>query len=392
MAPRKFLLIAALLICPAVASAELPFEFGVSVSPPYYPFHSDSDLQTSLAQALLVGDYGAAFWEWGRGERSYQTLGDLTRLFHGVGMGVVAQLGPTSLDRVTPPPDLEATSFADPQLRQRYLADVERMAACQPEYMNIAAEINLFTYLNPEQYPHFRSLYNEAYDRAKAISPRTQVGVSYHADLFHLERNYAMPMDLGPQDFIGVSAYPSWLVYREVFESVESIPTGYYGWLRDLYPETPLVFTEVGWPHDGMGNLDDQAAFVRELPRLFGPLEPEVVVWTLLHDVQHFDPDMLTEAQRQLLMDEFDVDAEVLFDQLNSMGLRTWDGRAKPAWLAALSLRQGGPEPLPLGDWRFTPESSDLRPLPGRILVPEPGSLACVCAGGIWLLRRRPSR
>ncbi len=336
-----------------------------------YPFSDELDVAFSLAATRMLGDHAGAFWEWGGGDRVFESVTKMTSLYQQAGMESLVQMSPTSLGAVRPPEGVVGTSFADSDVRAQYLQDIERLAGLHPKYLNAAAEINLFLYLNQGEFEHFQSLYQEAYERVKAISPATQVGLSYHHELFYLERNFELPAQLGPQDFIGFSSYPSWTVYKAVFDSIADIPAEYYGWIRQVYPTQTVLFTEIGWPNAGDGSLADQADFVLALPRLLGDVDPELVVWTLLHDVAHFRVDMLTDEAIAVL-DSFGVDPEVLFAQLNSMGLLTLDGLAKPAWPAALSVR--------------TPPTSLGVQAPA---VPEPGGGVLLVSMGLVVLRRR---
>jgi hypothetical protein len=99
----------------------------------------------------------------------------------------------------------------------------------------------------------------------------------------------------------------------------------------------PILFTEVGWPSAGRGSVQDQATFVALLPQLMAGVHPDVVMWALEHDDPHWSVSILTPKELAVLA-ALGIDPQQLFVELNSSGLRNWDGSAKPAWSAALSL------------------------------------------------------
>jgi hypothetical protein len=188
----------------------------------------------------------------------------------------------------------------------------------------------------PGELPAFASLYREAFTLAKQISPTTKVGVSYHLDLFFGSQEFWLPEYLGPRDYVAFTTYPSWVVHNGYVPTVQDFPAAVYEQVRLVFPTEPVIFSEVGWPSAGGGTLDEQAAFIRELPRLMANVRPELVTWTTLSDTHYFQLSLLTDWQREVL--ESLVDPQSLFDQLNNMGLVDWEGVPKPALEAAEEL------------------------------------------------------
>jgi hypothetical protein len=203
-----------------------------------------------------------------------------------------------------------------------------------PEYLVLATEVNFMYHLNRPEFDHFLTLYRQAYSEVKAISPSTQVSISYHMDMMFAYSQFEILEMVGPQDFVAFTSYPAWLVYSGFFPSVQDIPLWWYGRLKLLIAK-PIVFSEIAWPSAGRGNLEDQEQFVQRLPELLRIVNPELVTWALQHDVKHFRTEWLNE-QQSLILQGFEVDAAELFTELNSMGLLSWDGPPKPAWFRAL--------------------------------------------------------
>jgi hypothetical protein len=311
--------------------------FGVLMTPSHMPLPGPADIGQAIFETATVGGHVSYMVEWPTHERDIENIEGLLPIYRMMGLEVFLQFAPTSVGGALPPEGY-ATTFADPALRALYLDNIRRLAEFEPEYLNLAAEINLLYYANPQEWDHFKSLYQEAYAAAKAISPTTQIGVSFHLDLLFGFGQLELIGNLGPQDYIGFTTYPSWTVEKGVFASVADIPTDYYARIRTVLGSSlPVIFAEVGWSHDGGTTLEEQAAYVAELPRLMNSTAPTLITWSMLHDVDHFKVEYLTDEQRALL-EGFDLDPAVLFAQLNSMGLLAWNGPPKPSWFAALNL------------------------------------------------------
>jgi hypothetical protein len=327
---------------PAASAQAKDTPFGVLLTPAHMPAPRDGDLLQSLQETAFVGGHVSFMWEWAD-DTAFENISALMPLYRAFGLKTFIQMSPTGVGRPAPPENLPA-SFADPDVRSRYLTDLQRLAALQPDYMNLAAEINLLHHVDGEvgtsEWSEYVTLYQEAYQQVKAISPGTQVGVSFHLDLLFGYEQYALIEELGEQDYVGFTTYPSWLVYKGVFSSVDDIPVEYYDRVRIVVPDKPIVYAEVGWPSAGTGTYATQADYVAALPRLLHGTTPVLTTWSMLHDVDHFRVEALSEEQIAVLRG-FDLDPVVLFAELNSMGLLFWDGPPKPAWLAAIELTFG---------------------------------------------------
>ena len=321
-------------------SAQVPPQtrFGALFNPAHMPdgVTTTADFHLALQQTANLGGPISFLHDWKSGDAGLTYLGFMVPAARQLGLKVFLQLAPTSIGRPLPPDGLPA-SFTDAQARARYLADVARLASFRPEHLNLCAEVDLTFALAPGEAAAFASLYQEAYAVAKRISPNTQVGVSYHMDMFFTFQEFGIPAYLGPQDYIGFTTYPAWLVYDGFVPTVAALPSFYYDRVRMQFPTEPIVFTEAGWPSEGGGTPQDQADFVSALPRLMRTVRPALVIWTMLTDTHGFHLSMLTEEQRRFF-ESVNVDPAVLFAQFNSMGLVDWNGLEKSAYLAARGL------------------------------------------------------
>jgi hypothetical protein len=310
--------------------------FGVLLTPSHMPLPGPEDIGQAIFEAATVGGHVSYMVEWPTVERDLENIEGLLPIYRQMGLKVFLQFAPTGVGAPTPPNGLPRT-FADPQVRALYLDAIRRLAGFTPDYLNLAAEINLLDYANPAEWDHFKTLYQEAYAAAIAISPTTQIGVSFHMDLLFGFEQYELVGNLGPQDYVGFTTYPQWTVKDGLFDSVADIPAAYYDRVRVLVPSLPVIFSEVGWSHDGGTTLEEQAEYLAALPRLLNGTAPTLITWAMLHDVDHFKVEHLT-AEQLVVLATFDLDPVELFKQLNSLGLLAWDGPPKPSWFAALNL------------------------------------------------------
>ncbi|MEC9339902.1 MAG: hypothetical protein VX663_00345 [Pseudomonadota bacterium] len=310
-----------------------------------YPNSTLDDLQDAIGKAAIVGGHLSFVWSWRKTE-SLALIERVVPVARAVGLDILMQVAPTALGEPSPPVGLPY-DWADPSLRERFLADVERVAQMQPEYLNLCAEVNLMYHFHPDQFAAFAPIYREAYDLVKAISPETQVGFSMLDLLWIGYQQWTIPGQLGfdSLDFIAFTSYPDPLFYdgRLGVDNIDDIPADWYSAARTVYPDIPILITELGWTTRRMGSEPDQAQFIQNLPRLFADLKPELVTWTVLSDISFFDPAILPPEAVQFLED-LGVDPAELFDRFNGMGLFTTTAQVKPGWFRALELVLPQPE------------------------------------------------
>jgi len=318
------------------AQAKTGTPLGSMVTPPNSPTPSEQDVTQAVEEIAVIGGHGSFIWSWADGDSGFQLAQTFTTLFRQIGLKVFLQLSPTGVGSPTPPNGL-AKTFTDPAVQAQYLSDVTRLAALHPDYLNLATEINLMYYVDPAEFTAFVPLYQQAYALAKQTSPQTQVGVSYHLDLYFGYEEYNVPGMLGTQDFIGFTTYPAWTVYKNVYPAPDQMAPAYYDRIRSVFPTQPIVFAEVGWPSGGLGSMADQEKYVSALPKYMATVHPILITWTMEHDVNYFQVAALSAAQISILQG-FNVDPTELFNELNSMGMLTATGPPKPAWITAETL------------------------------------------------------
>ena len=319
-------------------SQEQKINFGIGFSLANYPNSTRDDYIDALWDYVEIGGHSGFIWSWDKQYELEYRLSDVANI-RAIGLKTFVQISIAVLG-VPSPPEGYAKSFADPATRALYLDNVRSYAETLPDYMNLATEVNFMYFWAWDEWNNYKTVYREAYDLIKEISPETKVGVSYHYGLFIWQRHFLLPYDLGPYDYIAFTSYPSWLVSEGYYPSIADIPPDWYNIARRAYPSTPIIFSEIGWSSEGLGSPEEQEVFVQNLPRLMSMVHPELVSWVFLHDTTYFNPlwAELFSTRELALLEELSVDVPLLFTHFNGMGLKKIDGTSKPAWNAALTL------------------------------------------------------
>lgn len=230
------------------------------------------------------------------------------------------------------PPDLAGEGFSNPDVRAAFVAYAKYLALnYKPAYMALGVEVDMIYRARGDgSFRNFLSLYFEAYDAVKSVSPDTQVFPTFqYEDMLGLIDtgspmlpSWSLVNRFEPKiDLLAVTSYPSL-----VFESMSELPLDYYDGLKG-HTDKPVAFASVGWNsrEEPTTNAEssDQVAY---LYRVLGAVEEQnarMLVWYLGRD-----PASVPEG----------------FEPLARMGLHDASGNAKAVWRIWTSILQ---RPLP---------------------------------------------
>lgn len=297
------------------------------------PNSTDEEIIRAFHQATVLSDQISLFWSFPAQAKLDERL-QLLQVVHDEGLESFVQVGVQFFGEPIAPSDLPKT-FGDPQVRSLFVDNVRRIAATRPQRLSLGTELNFLSWLTPGEFDLFATLYQEAYQAVKEISPETKVGVSFHYTLFRACEQLDALDRVGPHDFVAFTIYPIWMLDKGVIDNLGDLPAGWWKWMRDTYPDDEIIISEVGMPNTINSTPETQAAFVRELPRILASVRPALVNWILLSNVSFFDPDLLTPEKIQFLLD-VGVDPNILFGRLNNNGLHSIEGTPTPAWFEAV--------------------------------------------------------
>jgi len=225
------------------------------------------------------------------------------------------------LDRRKEDPGLLATghSILEPSIRAVHEDWVLRIAErIQPRYMGLASEINTLAARGDSTlYRTIREMINDLAPRVRAVSPSTQVFVSFQAD----EANGV----LGPEpiddfaliddfdiDALGLSSYPVF-----AFDEPSEIPDDYFRVFADA-TDLPLLLVEGGWTSADVpwsaGTPEQQVAFVNRFEQLLDGVRARAWVMLTFTDLDidsyGLDPDRAAGLSNFAHMGILDVDLQ----------------------------------------------------------------------------------
>jgi hypothetical protein len=286
--------------------------YGVSLSPLSY---ADEDFLEFFDRAAETGSIVRSGGKW-------MDLGDSASGSHAIA-SLATQFGYEPVVEVNP---FSASSGeVHRPLTAANRAEYVEMAVSFVEtyrspFLGLGVEVNFLSEEDPAAFEQFVTLFADAYEAVKAVSPETTVSVGFqlertnglHGGLFGGENDPANAqwnlVDRFPDaDVVTLTTYPG-LVYRDPQE----IPATYYTEAADRI-DKPLAITETGWTAgtvaDGWESDEaEQARFVERLFETTADIELRHLLWSFLYDQEG---------------------VPVAF---RKMALRRPDGTPRPAW------------------------------------------------------------
>ena len=173
-------------------------------------------------------------------------------------------------------------NLSDPEFREAYVNDAKKIAEeFQPEYFSLGNEVSAYYMAYPEDFDNFVSLYNEAYDEIKEVSPNTKIFVVFSQNQMEETDSWEIINEF-KLDLLVFTTYP-WKFY----DTPEEIPDNYYSKL-ETYSTKPIAFTEIGWPSDSSVDASEkeQADYLRRFDELTEDMDIEFVNWLFLHETE----------------------------------------------------------------------------------------------------------
>jgi hypothetical protein len=217
-----------------------------------------------------------------------------------------------------------ASDLSDPDLRNAFVGEAIFIARnLQPEFLVLGTEVNATFERSPAAYEQFVSLYAEAYDAVKEISPDTAVFVTFQYEELlgvipwqppHAPRWELIDDFEGRLDLLAITTYPSF-----AFAVARKIEPRYYTQIRE-HSDLPLAFASVGYSsaegRDGMNSSTpaEQRRFLQRLLSDADALGVELLIWFAGRDLSFA--------------------ATPPYDLLARIGLQEADGAPKEAWPA----------------------------------------------------------
>lgn len=220
------------------------------------------------------------------------------------------------------PPSVDPElGFLDPKLRQAFIAYTAYVVKnYAPDYLALGVEVNMTFERNPKQFDAFVSLYQEAYETAKAANPRTKVFPTFQLE--DLQGNFGevhpphwsvLDRFRTKMDAFAISSYP----FLSGIRTAADLRADYYSQLK-TYWDGEILIAETGYPSapvDGQVNVgteEDQQAYLARILYEANKLGFGMAVWFAA-----LDPAFASTGAASVFKD---------------IGLRKSDGSNKLAW------------------------------------------------------------
>ncbi|MGQ9787955.1 MAG: hypothetical protein ACUVQM_01375 [Candidatus Hadarchaeaceae archaeon] len=198
-------------------------------------------------------------------------------------------------------PGLENASLSDKGWRNAYKqAILDLVEASRPLYLSIGNEVNRWYEKygagenNPDGFQHYVSLYVEAYEAVKRISPLTRVFCTFAREMVNELREADLNvLAMFPQEKIDILVITSYPYAVQNINRPSDIPDDYYSKVSGYMPNKPFGFSELGWPSiDAFGGEQGQADFIIKvldsLTKEQG-INLQLLGWAWLHDLDEND-------------------------------------------------------------------------------------------------------
>lgn len=294
-------LLMALLTCigspPTMAAdGQLAARTGMVVTPKNFPNHSAEDVADMFRLSAEMGSFSVMRVNW-NDPKHWEAAQAMMGLAERQGLRTVLEFGPLKLDEIkgasidAPKDVTEAAgkrlSFSVLAVAERFTKAVLELAELKPDYLAVATDVNLLQLSDAQEFDAFVAVYRKLYPQIKKRSPATRVYVSFQWDALQAQDASAIASMVGkfqPElDMLTFNADP-----RRVFDKrgPSAVPPSYFGRIGALEVRGAPLFLQLTWPSEGGSGEAEQAAFIRDIPRLTATIKPAMVAWTFLHDVK----------------------------------------------------------------------------------------------------------
>ena len=242
---------------------------------------------------------------------------------------VFLTVNPIDTNNLRMPADLKNKDFDDPEVIERYrrLLDYvfDQVGQLDLIGFGIGNEIDAYLANHKSRWKQYRKFYEAGRQHVKHRRPELNVGTkammyghifNHTAELQEMNRN---------SDLIMVTYYP----LRDGFRvHPPSVVHDHFRRLAAIYEGRPISMLEAGYPSSSyLGSSEDrQVEFIRELFAAWDHHRDQILhmnfMW--LHDV--------SDAKLEEFEEYYRISTKAFIEFLATLGLRTYDGRGKPAF------------------------------------------------------------
>jgi len=229
----------------------------------------------------------------------------------------------------TVPEDIKNKPLNDPEVIKRFKSLLDFVFSTMPNTsfasISISSESDIYLGTDEKKWDEFQAFYKEIVSyihRKKAGIPVT-TEFSFKGLTGKMKNNARAINKIS--DAIGVSHYP---ISDDFSVKDPAVIAGDFDAIISLYPDKPVLFYQLGYPSSKYIKSSEelQAQFVSETFRAWDKHRDKIkmIDFTWLHDMSPQKVDEMTRV--------YGISARGFTEFLASLGLRTYEGRDKPAF------------------------------------------------------------
>lgn len=226
------------------------------------------------------------------------------------------------------PPDLETTSFDDPEFISRFHALLDAVRGVLPEgalYISIGNEVDVYLENNPSQWPTYQTFYEDAVSHLHQTMPAVKVGVtSTWGGLAGSDSSEVLELNT-KSDVLILTYYP---LEGDSQVLPANSPMTDFPRMVSLAGSKPVVLQEVGYP-SGTLNASSEQAEADFVTSAFQAWRAQGIHMPFFNYFILYDFDQPTCAALDAY---YGVSDPAFTSYLCTLGLRHSDGSVKPAW------------------------------------------------------------
>jgi hypothetical protein len=298
------------------------------------------DAAVTLAQGAgvrgLIATYTWSALESTPGQIDVSSIQSGLDYYHQNGLQILLGIQVINTVKREVPSDLQAVAFDDPVFISRFHALLDAVCGVlsgSEKYISIGNEVDVYLQAQPSEWAAYTAFYADAVAYLHAKSLGLSVGVTTTFGGYSSISTAAVHTLNAPSDAIILTYYPIQGDSQVLSPSspLTDIPT-----MLSLAGDKPVVLQEAGYPSGALNGSSEaaQAQFVTDLFQAWrnaGNSLPFLSYFLL------YDLDTTTCAE---LGGYYGTADPAFLSYLCSLGLRTSDGTAKPAWSAFVTAAQ----------------------------------------------------
>ena len=244
---------------------------------------------------------------------------------------VLLTINPIDTNVLHLPEDLTDRNFDDPEVIERYKKLTDYVFSQIPDLdlvaISIGNEIDAYLGENSEKWDQYQRFYSEtsAYIRDKNLS--VKIGCKTTFDAVTGKNEKEIKVLNKESDIIMVNYYP---LNSDFSVKDPSVVQPDIDILTSLYADRIIYITEAGYPSSSQVGSSEkmQREFIREIFKAWDKhrLQVKLIDFVWLHDLSRSEVDIFVEY--------YSISATSFKEFLRTLGLRTYDGKEKQAFIA----------------------------------------------------------